>query len=336
MSESTGAVEEPVKVDWDQAVAQAKETLGDEQAFNADDKAVDVQPDDTETTPIEEPEADEVAEQASTETTETEELLPEQDLAKLRESSPEMAKLVDNLTGWRTKLTQQAQSQADERKRVESYMPAIEAFEKDPGGVIRALAKEHGVNLAVEEPTPEPTLETSIAEAMKASLGDELEVLADPLSKPIADAIQAVVESVVSSRFEPIQNRYNQENERQSLAEVAEAESKFAEKYPDYKEYEPAMMEEAKKWLFDSEGNVRPTVLTPFEIMERLYKFVASDKKVAAEAHKLIERQNKAAANADTSGSGVSPKNVQKTRPKKASFAEAARAAKAGERWAEY
>ena len=58
---------------------------------------------------------------ASTETTETEELLPEQDLAKLRESSPEMAKLVDNLPGWRTNLTQQAQSQADERKRVDAY-----------------------------------------------------------------------------------------------------------------------------------------------------------------------------------------------------------------------
>jgi hypothetical protein len=167
-----------------------------------------------------------------------------------------------------------------------------------------------------------------------------LGVLADPMSKPIIDAIKTTVESVVSSRFEPIQNRYNQENERQSLADVAEAESKFAEKYPDYKEYEAAMMEEAKKWLFDSEGKVRPTVLTPFEIMERLYKFVASDstaeKQVAARTKQLMDRQNKAAANADTSGPGVSPKNVQKTRPKNASFAEAAAAAERGERWAGY
>lgn len=341
MSESAG-VNEPVKVDWDQAIVQAKETLAEsEEVPEAEGAAVQVQDDDTATTPIEEPESDEAAEQASPEAAETEELLSEQDLEALRKSSPEMAKLVENLTGWRGKLTQQAQAQAEERKRVDAYMPAIEAFEKNPAGVIRALAEEHGVNLAGEpDPEPEVAPETAFAEVLKESLGEELGVLADPMSKPIIDAIKTAVESVVSSRFAPIQNRYNQENEKQAQAEVADAEAKFAEKYSDYKEFEAEMMAEAQKLLVDDQGRIIPTVLTPYELMERLYKIVATDKKaekqVAEKAHQLIDRQTKAAANADTSGGGVSPKNVQKTRPKKASFAEAARAAKAGERWAEY
>lgn len=330
-----------VGMDWDQAVSAAKESLGNEQVSEEPSEAVETQEDETSPASVAEPESEEAADQAQdTEAAESEELLSEQDLANLRETSPEMAKMAENLEKWRAKLTQQSQAQSEERKLVEQYLPAIQEFQKDPAAVVRQLAQQHGVNLA-EEATPvedSPPLEQRVADALRESLGDELDVLADPLAKPLVDAITQVVDSIVEERIGPIQTSYQQRQQKEALGEVEQAEKKFSEAYPDWKQYEAAMTEQAKRLLYDAEGNIRPTVLTPYETLETLYKLATSgnEKLVAKEAEKLIERQNKAAKAADTAGAGVSPQHIRKKPPKEASFADAVRAAKAGERWASY
>lgn len=330
-----------VGMTWEQAVEEAREQHSDlretEEAPETEETALETdQEDETQSASTEDPDSEAEDQESETEAAsdEGDELLTKEELAELRKEQPALAKLIDNLEGWRADLTKKSQSISDERKQVEPLLPWIQRLQEDPRGTLLELAGHYNVDLNEAEETEEeeegPSLEEAAVKELKEALADpELEFLAERMGKPVVGLAERIARQIVEEELKPLRNFQEQALSKEAHSEISAAQEKFAEKYPDYKDYEPQMVEVIKKLALDKDGQPRDLNMSQYDLLETAYTLATKDKKTASDARRLIERQTKAAKKAGSPKSGVPPKNVKEELPDGASFDECARAAKA-------
>lgn len=274
--------------------------------------------------PVEEPKA----EAQPKETAEETELLSKEQVASL---TPEQQA---NYKKMQKAYTQKTQKLAAERKALEQYKDLIEAYEDDPKALVKTLAKHHDLKLA-EEVAAEQKSAAAVTEQsnalqadLRALLGEDNAPLADGLAKIFEKHLQAASRQVVSSELAPLQQR-QQQLEMESVQKSTAAEfDAMTSRHPDWKEYEPAMLELAQKWQ-----PADRTKMSTAEYLDMLYRIVNLDSSEAKQTAKVMERLNKSAAAAEPAKEAVNSQITTPQRPKKPTIQEAFAAAKKGIVW---
>jgi hypothetical protein len=314
--------ETATKPTFQQAAAAATATLA------AEDKAPET-PAEGETK-VEEPKPEEKpkAETPPKETADEPELLSKEEVAKL---TPEQQA---NYKKMQKVYTQKTQKLAAERKKLEQWNDVIEAYEQDPKAVLRTLAKQNDLKLAEEAATEQKTSAVAAEKAdgmqvkLRTLLGEENQALADGLAQIFREELQAASKQVVASELEPIKNRQQAlEMEAVQKSTVADLEG-LTSRHPDWKEYEPKMMEIANKWTPAANANMDTA-----EYLDTLYRLASLDADEATQTKKVIDRLNKSAKAAEPAKEAVNSQITTPARPKKPTIQEAYDAAKKGIVW---
>lgn len=219
--------------------------------------------------------------------------------------------------------TQKFQKLAKSQQVLKPYVNFIQRLDADPRGAITEMAKQFGIELKGTEKTTEvvDTLDDRISAAVKQSLGDEYGDLADRL----APAIRQVAQMVAEEAYKPAQEQLESVIQDSALREANNAIAAFAKDHPDYEQHEEAMAALSKR-LPPGEG------MDENEYLGILYSIVTKDKTTGEGVKKVINRVAKAAEGAGGRDTSVSGTHVA-IAPQRPTFAEAAAAAKRGERF---
>lgn len=208
--------------------------------------------------------------------------------AELQKLDPAARKVFNTL------LTQKSQAAAAERKRLAAWADVAQSWERDPESTLEQLRE----SLPKRPAGPAP-----VDPALLAAVSDSLDDASKPLAPMLAPAIVRVFEKLSAPMQQFIQAR-------QQEAQVAQAQTVLAEfekERPDWKSYEPEMVEWGKK-VPVGEG------MSQREYLEVLYRLSSADKRVAA-AEKarttdVLEKVKRSAENAEPDTPSVSPASV--------------------------
>jgi hypothetical protein len=255
------------------------------------------------------------------------EILSKEEQAKL---SPEHLKQYKKM---QAAYTQKTQKLAAERKSVEerskgleTYQELIDSWKKDPKGVIERLANEAGLKIALEQGTKAETTE---------AVDETVKELSNVFGPEAAAVIGPVFEKMILKRLgdlkkteiEPLKEE-SRAIQMQGIVTETETElAAFSKLHPDWKQYEPKMLELGKK-LMPAQGSN----MTTQEYMGMLYNLATANATSARQTKEAVDRINKAAA-ASSTDAGVSADKVTTAAPKRPTFQEAFEAAKQGVRW---
>ena len=221
--------------------------------------------------------------------------------------------------------TQKFQKLAKSQQILAPYVDLVKALDADPRAAITTLAKQFGIELKGSEKTTEAatvTMDQRITEAVRTSLGEEYGDLADRL----APAIRQVAQMVAEEHTRPAQEQLESVIQDSALREANLAIETFGKAHPDWEQHEEAMAELSKR-LPPGEG------MKEDEYLEILYSIVTKDRATGEGVKKVINRVAKAAGGAQGRDTSVSGQHVALTPGKPPSFAEAAAAARRGERF---
>lgn len=227
--------------------------------------------------------------------------------------------------------TQKTQELAAQRKAIEPHAELIKALQTDLPGTVRQLAQQAGLTVA-PKPEEKAAVETAAsiadasAEAVKQALGPELDFLAGPLTKAIQTVAEQVAKTVAAQAVKPLEEQTSQIVSHAATEQVKAIEAAFAQKHPDWKQYEPRMVELGQT-MQPGPG------MTELDYLESLYKLASFDDQIAAAGKKAVVRLAKGAEDAEREPQSVKETQVQKTPPANATLSDAFAAAKRGERW---
>lgn len=226
-------------------------------------------------------------------------LLSEEELGKYKD--PKQA-----LKAMQTAFTQKTQKLSEARKLAEAY-------QRDPIGFTRAVAKHHGLSLV--EPQAAPPEADVLAEALAPHIGnDQAAAVKDYIAKAIERTVQPLYAKAALS-------------ESQAVLE------NFKAKHPDFESVEPQMAQLGQEFF----GGAIPASLDQNKVLDALYKLATYDRKSAAQTRAVVDRINNAVASAEPQTPGVAPSRVAPSAPQYRTAAEgfeaAIAAAKRGEAW---
>ncbi len=289
----------------------ARATIADSgKEATADDTSKDAKP-------SEDPEK--VADQTQEPTETTDALLTTEQLAAMSPKERQQAEK------WQTKLTQESQRQAAQRKELEGLLPLVEALKANPAAALEEIAKKNGLTLTRAAVQDTKTVETHAASAL-ADIPEELQFL-----KPVFESYGKKLMETLRGEIAPIKEAHTAMVSEAAAAETQSTMEAFTAKYPEWKKHEVKMLEIGAKFI--------PTAgaMTDFEYMETLHKLATSDQSKAEQTKTLVEKINKSAASVEPSGSGVPNERVEHALPPpdKRSMRDAFAAAKNGIRWAD-
>ena len=226
-------------------------------------------------------------------------LLSEEELGKYQDPK-------EALKAMQRAFTQKTQKLSEARKLAEAY-------QRDPIGFTRAVARQHGLSLV--EPQAAPPEADVLAQALAPHIGNDQ---AAAVKQYIAQAIERTVQPLYA---------------KAALSESQAVLQNFEAKHPDFKTVEPQMAEMGQKFF----GGAIPASLDQNEVLEALYKLATYDRQSAKQTKAVVDRINNAVASAEPQTQGVAPNRVAPSAPayKNANegFAAAIEAAKRGEVW---
>lgn len=235
-------------------------------------------------------------------------------------------------------FTKKTQALAEQRKGVErlskysDFVDAIEAGGDTAQQAIAEAAKHFGLAL-----TPKPTVADSAAttaatatdramETFKAKLGPDLAFLADSLGPAVKAVVEEVVKGTVTDATKPVQEAMTALLDKATAEQTDALIEGFTEKYPDWKQHEPAMLKIAESFQPGKDA-------TPDAYMESLYFLATRDTSIASATKKAIEKMTTGASRDEGKQSTVSSDRVRVTPPTGATLQDAFKAAKAGQTW---
>lgn len=224
----------------------------------------------------------------------------------LNQLDPEARKLYNRLLDgkFQETATERKAREAAEKKAadLDEYAKIISKIEEDPDGTIAALQARFP---SKAKPNGKPA---EVPEEMLKAVESTLDDASKPLAKVIAPAVMALVKQELQGVQEYVQREQAKAQEAQALAEL----QSFEKEFPDWKDFEPAMLEEAKKFK-KSEG------ATNSEYLRALYRVASADSKAKAaskmSAEKILEKVARAAGNSEPDTTSVSPARVVKKPP---------------------
>lgn len=220
--------------------------------------------------------------------------------------------------------TKKFQQLAKSQEVLRPYVNLIKALDEDPRAAITTMAKQFGIELKEAAKTEEAaqSLDARITESVRAALGEEYGDLADRLGPAIQQVAQMVAEQQGATTRKQLEAVISDSALREANAAIAT----FEKTHPDYKKHEDAMTELSKKLPPGEEMEEQ-------EYLEILYTLVKRDGATGDGVKKVINKVAKSVENSEKPGSAVSDKHVATTPGKLPTFAEAAAAARRGERF---
>lgn len=226
-------------------------------------------------------------------------LLSEEELGKYQDPK-------EALKAMQKAFTQKTQKLSEARKLAEAY-------QRDPIGFAKAVAKHNGLSLV--EPTPAPPEADVLATALAPHIGAEG-----------AAAVKQYFTGLVERTVQPLYAKA-------ALSESQAVLENFKSKHPDFETVEPEMA----KWGQELFGGTIPPSLDQNKVLESLYKLATYDRKSTAQTKAVIDRINNAVASAEPQTQGVASNRVAPTPPAYKNFSDgvtaAFEAAKRGELW---
>ena len=224
----------------------------------------------------------------------------------LKALPPEHRKTFNRILDFKNKAA------ADERKRAEDLVQVkalVDQIGQDPEAAIKALSERF-------VKPKQATTETAPAQPVKQTVSpEEVQAVEDLLpeeSKPLAKVLAPVVKAMMGRQLEPV---FADLEARQQQARVDEATREleaFESEHPDWKEFEPQMVEWSKK-IPRADG------LSMRDYTKALYVLASASPKQAAATkagvEKALEKVAKAAAAAEPDTSSVSPARVVRKVP---------------------
>lgn len=221
--------------------------------------------------------------------------------------------------------TQKTQALAAERKAMEQWKPLITGLETNPSQTLELVAQQLG--LSVVKPDPQKAVASEV-EAALADLPPELDVF-----RPVLESFGQKLLSNIKSEIAPIREQTSKMASEAAAAETAATLEAFGAKHPDWKQFEPKMVELAKKF------QPTPGAMTDGEFLETMYQLATAGRSEADKTKQIVERINKSVAGSEEKTSGVANERVEVVMPESvrkdpsSRFRAAFEAAKRGERW---
>lgn len=230
----------------------------------------------------------------------------------LRKLDADGRKLYNRLLDDKFKETanERKQREAAEAKSAElsSFADIISKIESDPEGTLAQLSakfikrKANGQAIVSDDEVR------------------EIEATLDEASRPLAKVIAPALKTLLDARLKPIEEERKTAKEAAAQARALSVIEVFAKENPDYKEFEPAMIEIGLKL-----GLHEKPEMDPGEILKITYALASHEAKLKAaqktSAEKILEKVARAAGNAEPDTTSVSGARVARKPP--ASTAEA-------------
>ena len=188
----------------------------------------------------------------------------------------------------------------------------LDAFNQDPVGtytLIQAQLKAKGLLKDGDTPKPEqPTLSPQTEETFSK--------LAEHFGPDAAQLLRQAFTAEVAKEVAPLKQWAGQTAAETSQAKAQAAVSAFEAKNPGWKKYESKMATEAMRI---TEGGRIPTGMPIEDWLNHLYRAVAFDDLIGAEAQKLVTRMQQS-ANAEKPTGAVPPSRVSQKPPDRKDF----------------
>lgn len=222
---------------------------------------------------------------------------------------------------WDKHFTQKSQALADQTRQIEANRAFIQSFQTDPRAAVIDLARQLDIPLAA--PTAAAPSQLDAARTQLAEMfGDEEATKLLPIIKQVSEAI-------VAERVNPLEEARQTEIREARAAQALGELDAFKTANPDWQKYEPAMLALQSK-ILPGEG------MSEREYLDVLYRHAAYDDRVSAQAAEIVAQNARAAAAsaASTPGTPIPSSRVTAAPPSgRATFRDAAEAAKRGEVW---
>lgn len=324
---------------------EASTDTDDEADETEDSETADETPDDDKAADKPKVEKGEKGKAAKGKGKETSDLITDEEFTALQtKHKDDPAALRKDLVGVFTRKTQALAEEKKSVERLRSYSDIIDAYESDPEATIKALAKQHNIDLtpakAGETETTEETEDAveQVLSEFKEALGPDLEYLADGLAPAITKLVERLTATTVEKATAPLKKGQETLLTKAATEQTETVMKTFGEKHPDWEEHEPAMLELSKK--------LQPNGMGEVEYLETLYALVTRDtsteatkkqteKQIADGVKAALKKMEQGATNTDTKTRHTPDGQVTTGPPngRAPSFSEAFAAAKRGERW---
>lgn len=221
-------------------------------------------------------------------------------------------------------FTKKTQALAEQRRAIEPYAEVLEAFEQDPHGTIRALARQHGLTIAeatqaVADATQTSAVDDGVA-AFKAALGPDLDFLADRLAPAAKAMAEAVARQLIDERVAPLAEQQDTLLTRAATEQTNAIMQTFTQKRPDWSQHEAKMMEIGSK--------LQPNGMDEIEYLDTLYLLATKDTAQGDAVKRTVERMVRGAQEAEGQTRRVPESQVTRTTTKPLTFREAYEEAK--------
>lgn len=250
----------------------------------------------------------------TTETTDPDTLLTEEELAAL--PPKERAKAEK----WQAKLTQKAQKLSATEKEFDEWKPLIEGLKTNPREALAQVAKQLGLTVAEAK---------EIQDTPAEDLPEELKFL-----KPVFDQREKALEAKIRAELDPLKKAHETTVLNAIASETEATEKAFEAQHSDYRKLEPQMLELAKKFIPVSGA------MTDYEYLEHLYGVVKAKQAQAEKTKEIVARINNAAKVSEEKTSGIPNERVSMKIPDSSAQLDskelmrlAYEAAKRGEIW---
>lgn len=250
-------------------------------------------------------------------TDQDENLIPDDEFTKLIQAGdPHAIRKAMNRS-----YTQKMRDLAAQRKAIpiehQEAVRLVERLNSDPVRTLAALAQNIGLQL--QRPSQDQQSQATkdeVREALAEALGQDAASKAMP-------AFERLIDRVVGKVVAPIKQSLDIQRAQEAEVLSKAAIDGLTQKHPNWKNFEPKMMELA--------GKLDPKGMPEDEYLDLLYTVASKDQRVADDTAKTIEKIGKAAKASTTPGRTVPSAQVQNS-PKRMTFKEAAAMALRGER----
>lgn len=222
---------------------------------------------------------------------------------------------------WDKHFTQKSQALADQTRQIEANRAFIQSFQTDPRAAVIDLARQLDIPLAAPTAAAPSQLEAARVQLVEMFGEDE--------AARLLPIIKQVSEATVAERVTPLEEARQAEVREARAAQALGELDAFKAANPDWQKYEPAMLALQSK-ILPGEG------MSEREYLDVLYRHAAYDDRVSAQAAEIVAQNARAAAAsaASTPGTPIPSSRVTAAPPSgRATFRDAAEAAKRGEVW---
>lgn len=237
-----------------------------------------------------------------------EQLLTDEEFAKVKDDPQAMRKAMNRA------FTQKTQALAERRKQLDRYQRFIDAYEQDPLETLKQVAEQNGYRFVKpeEESTTEQPAKTTgdieqagddAVDILREALGPELEGLADRLAPAIKQLVSNAANSVVEQRVKPLEERSAQSEAAEAKRQYDAALDRLDGRHKGWTKYKDKMVELDKK-LTPQKGT------TLDEYLDMLYHLASRDAQTGTKTKQIVKKINEAAQKSDDPGSGVPTSKV--------------------------